>query len=217
MPLWELLTVRPGVTALIGGGGKTAMMYALARELTERGTVVCTTTTHILPPTHLPVLERVNRGTLERERCVCAGTPAREGKLAAPVQSMEELAALADYVLVEADGSRGLPVKAHMAHEPVIPPEREQAVVLVGASAFGRPVREAVHRAEVFCQRTGLSQDELVTPEAAAELLRAEGLGDRVFVNQAESALDAARRLAALLDKPVFAGSLQRGEWMCLS
>ena len=58
MELAELLGVRPGVTALAGGGGKTAMMYTLARELAARGTVVCTTTTHILPPDHLPVLER---------------------------------------------------------------------------------------------------------------------------------------------------------------
>lgn len=57
MELWELLGVRPGVTALIGGGGKTTAMYALARELTKRGTVICTTTTHIAPPVHLPVLD----------------------------------------------------------------------------------------------------------------------------------------------------------------
>ena len=31
--LCELLDIRPGVTALIGGGGKTTLMYHLAREL----------------------------------------------------------------------------------------------------------------------------------------------------------------------------------------
>ena len=56
MELWELLEVRPGITALIGGGGKTSAMYTLARELARRGTVICTTTTHILPPEHMPVL-----------------------------------------------------------------------------------------------------------------------------------------------------------------
>ena len=34
MELQELLGISPGVTALIGGGGKTTMMYALARERT---------------------------------------------------------------------------------------------------------------------------------------------------------------------------------------
>ncbi|MDE7262971.1 MAG: putative selenium-dependent hydroxylase accessory protein YqeC [Oscillospiraceae bacterium] len=217
MELCELLGVRPGVTAFIGGGGKTSMMYTLARELTSRGTVICATTTRIFPPSHLPVLERVDRETLERARCVCAGTPALEGKLAAPAQSMAELAVLADYVLVEADGSRGLPVKAHQSHEPVIPAEAGLTVVLVGASAFGRPVREVVHRMETFCRLTGLSQEAAVTPEAAAALLRAEALGDVVFVNQAETAPAAARQLAEILGQKVFAGSLRRGEWICLS
>ncbi len=219
MRLWELLSVGPGVTALIGGGGKTTMMYTLARELTERGTVVCATTTHIFPPHHLPVLDRVDRGTLERLRCVCVRMPAQENKLSAPVQPIGELAALADYVLVEADGSRGLPVKAHLPHEPVIPSEAGQTVVLMGASAFGRPARETVHRLEVFCRLTGASPDAPVTPEAAAGLLSAEALGDRIFINQAEtgSAQAAAQRLALALEAPVFAGSLQRGEWKCLS
>ena len=83
MELQELLGISPGVTALIGGGGKTTMMYALARELSRRGTVICTTTTHIRPPDHLPVLERVDRAGVERARCVCAGRPTAEGKLTA--------------------------------------------------------------------------------------------------------------------------------------
>ena len=104
MELRELLGIRPGVTALAGGGGKTTMMYTLAGELSACGTVICTTTTHILPPDHLPVLERADRETLERARCICAGRPAAGGKLASPEQSIGELASMADYVLVEADG-----------------------------------------------------------------------------------------------------------------
>ena len=53
--LCELLDIRPGVTALIGGGGKTTLMYHLARELRERGTVAVTTTTKIWPPTGITV------------------------------------------------------------------------------------------------------------------------------------------------------------------
>jgi len=221
MKLKELLGIRPGVTALIGGGGKTTMMYTLARELSESGTVICTTTTRIYPPAHLPVLGRVDRETLARLRSVCVGAsaPGTPCKLSAPAQPIAELAGLAEYVLVEADGSRGLPVKAHRPHEPVIPAEAEQTVVLAGASAFGCPVREAVHRPETFCQLTGVSPDAAITPEMAAALLKAEGIGDKIFVNQVESqaALEAARTMAKMLDRPVYGGSLQRGEWECLS
>lgn len=223
MKLSELLSIRPGVTALIGGGGKTTAMYALARELSEGGRVICCTTTRIFPPDHLPVLTEGSEGplaaALREHGCVCAGTPAAEGKLAAPGLSMARLAALADYVLVEADGSKGLPLKAHLSHEPVIPPEAGQTVLLAGASGFGRPIRAAVHRWERFCSLSGEEPDAPVTAAALAAVLRQEGLGDKLFVNQAETgeALELARALAAALPWPVFAGSLRGGVWECLS
>ena len=44
MELRELLEIGPGLTALIGGGGKTTLMYHLASELRQQGTVlVCVT------------------------------------------------------------------------------------------------------------------------------------------------------------------------------
>ena len=223
MKLWELLGVRPGVTALTGGGGKTTAMYTLARELSVRGTVICTTTTRILPPEHLPVFRAENREALAKalahHPCICAGRPAAEGKLAPPPLTPAELAGLADYVLVEADGSRGLPVKAHLSHEPVIPAEAGLTALLIGASAFGRPVREAVHRWERFCGLTGASPDGPVTAENVSLLIAAEGIGDKIFVNQAEEppALEEARRLAALSPRAVCAGSLRGGNWICLS
>ena len=220
MELFRLLSVRPGVTSLIGGGGKTTALYVLARELRERGTVICTTTTHIFPPAHMDIAEDASAlaAALKRRGCVCAGSRAGE-KLAAPPVPMAALAALADYVLVEADGSRGLPVKAHLPHEPVIPDCAVQTVLLAGASGFGRPIREAVHRPERYCALSGASPGDTATPRNLAAVLAAEGLGDRVFVNQADTAeaLALAGELAALLPWPVCAGSLQGGKWTCLS
>ena len=50
MNISALLEVEKGVTALIGGGGKTTLMYTLAEELRRRGTVLVTTSTHIQRP-----------------------------------------------------------------------------------------------------------------------------------------------------------------------
>lgn len=229
MNLADLLGIRPGVTAVLGGGGKTTFLRTLGEELAGNGArVLLCATAKIFPFDGLLNLERPTeealREALESRRLVCAGTPVPgTGKLTAPAIPMAWLAALADYVLAEADGSAGRPLKAHAPHEPVVPPEANQVIYVVGASGFGRPVREAVHRPEIFQFLTGLGPEAAVTPEAAAEALRTEapawGASIRIFVNQAEdgAALAAAGRLAALLPWPVYAGALQRRSWICLS
>lgn len=224
MRLAQLLEIRPGVTAVLGGGGKTTLLRALGEELAEDGArVLLCATTKIFPFDGLLNLEdpaeEALTEALETRRPVCAGTPVPgTGKLTAPAIPMARLAELADYVLAEADGAAGRPLKAHAPHEPVIPREAGQAVYVVGASGFGRPVREAVHRAERFCALTGLGPETAVTPESVARALLAEApawnLPIRVLVNQAEdgAARAAARRLAELLPWPVLAGSLKGEE-----
>lgn len=223
MELRQLLGVGPGITALIGGGGKTTAMYRLAGELRLAGTVICTTTTHIFPPEHLPVLEDPGRNAIAaalRDRpCLCVGRSGAEGKLGPGTLSPAALAELADYVLVEADGSRGRPCKAHLAHEPVIPAGTCRTVLVVGAAGFGQPIGAAVHRVDRFCALAEAAPGDLVTMELLARVIRREGLGDVVLVNQAETAeaMDCARELAARLEQPVVAGSLHGGEWLCVS
>ena len=229
MELPALLGIRPGVTAVMGSGGKTTLLRTLGEALAAEGRrVLLCATTKLYPFEGLPNLldstEEALAEALERHRLVCAGTPVPgTGKLTAPGIPMARLAILADYVLAEADGSAGRPLKAHAAHEPVIPPEANQIVILVGASGFGWPVQEAVHRPEEFFFATCLGPDDPVTPEAVAELLQTEVSTAwppiRVFVNQVEGedALEDARRLAARLPWPVCAGALKRRMWICLS
>jgi len=220
--LAELLGIKPGVTAIIGSGGKTTAMYTLAEELRALGRVLCTTTTHIFPAEHLPVLRDPGEGELRemlaRFGCVCAGSTAQDGKLGALPYSMDTLCRMADYILVEADGSRGLPGKAHAPHEPVIPSGTGRTLLVVGASAFGRSIREVIHRPEVFCRLTGAKEDELVTPRLLGEVICRETLADVVLINQVESAaaMSAAQELAAMLPCPVVAGSLKGRCWRCL-
>ncbi len=186
MSLSDTLKLHPGVTAVIGSGGKTTLLRVLADELP--GTIILTTSTHILPFTGVPLLtapagEKI-RAALARHRVVCMGTPAAEGKLTAPALPFSVLETLADYVLVEADGSKRRPIKVHAAHEPVIPENTRQTICVVGASGFGRPVREAVHRPELFCARTDARMEDIVTPALAARGILAEKLSQTVFLNQ---------------------------------
>lgn len=153
MKICEQLHITKGITAVIGSGGKTTLLRILAEELS--GTVILTTSTHILPFAGIPLLvtddiEQVRRA-LALHRVICMGTPAAEGKLTAPALPFSVLADAADYVIVEADGSKRLPLKAHASHEPVIPENTHKTVCIVGASGFGKPVEQTVHRPELFC------------------------------------------------------------------
>ena len=127
MQITPLLHVGRGVTAIIGGGGKTTLMETLAGELSKKGKVIITTTTHICRPKQYETLldadEAAVSAALERSGIVCVASQAESGKLCAPWLSMGTLAQLADFVLVEADGAKRLPLKAHASHEPVIPEE----------------------------------------------------------------------------------------------
>ena len=222
MQIAPLLHVGRGVTAIIGGGGKTTLMETLAGELSKKGKVIITTTTHICRPKQYETLldadEAAVSAALERSGIVCVASQAESGKLCAPRLSMGTLVQLADFVLVQADGAKHLPLKAHAAHEPVVPPEANQTILVVGASGFGKPMRESVHRAPIAAQALGVGEDTIVTPKLWAGFLNFEALHTRVLVNQAENEQEqtTARALAAGLHCPVCMAALQKGWIECL-
>lgn len=222
MQLRQTLGIEPGLTAIIGGGGKTTLLYALAREFSQTERVIVCATTHILPPEHLPCLtedsEAEVRAALCKTNCACVGTKSADGKFSAPEIPFAQLLQLADFIFVEADGSKHLPLKAHASHEPVIPPEANQAILVLGVSGLGKPIVRAAHRPALYAQKLGVPENTIVTPELAARLLNLEALHTRVLVNQAETKeeLALARELAGFLSCPVAAGSLQKENVICL-
>lgn len=222
MKLAPLLQIGRGVTAIIGGGGKTTLMEVLAEELSQKGSVILTTTTHIRRPAQYETLtdadEALVSAALSHSRVVCVGEAAEEGKLRAPQLSIETLARLADHVLVEADGSKGLPLKAHASHEPVIPAEAQRVILVVGIDGVGKRISETCHRSALYAQLAGVDEETVVTPQLAARVINAEGYGDRVYINKVESAADyeAAQAMANEFSCPVIAGSLHQGVYVCL-
>ena len=128
---------------------------------------------------------------------------------------------LADRVLVEADGARRLPHKAHAAHEPVVPAESGQTIQVVGASGFGGRVGEVVHRPELMCAAVGCSASDECTPELYASFVATEHAAgvvhaDDIVVNQADdqAGIELAARFASALracgdETPVSAGSVR--------
>ena len=237
--LASALKIEPGITAIIGSGGKSTLLKTLGLELMRAGgRVLLCTTTHMFPVAGVPWDGSSRRldavpwkpGALHVPGCTCeacagmsrgsicqAGVLDPEtGKLSAPAEPLNELAQRFDYVLAEADGSKRLPLKAHAAWEPVIPAATANVVWIVGALGLGKPINEAVHRPELFCERCGCESTDTATPERVAQVLNAElrmlSLNNvRVMLNQVDTLADPTMvdRFEAALDRPIVATSLK--------
>lgn len=283
VPLAEALGIKKGVTAIIGSGGKSSLLKSLSLELSQKGSVLLTTSTHILPFSHcenicfsdenvsisdenisilnenalisnenvsslnkniLTLKEKIllpgkdihseeealeNSKTLLQSKVLslwdksqnpilCLGTLEKNGKLSPFPLPFSAIEQMADFVLVEADGSKRLPGKAHGRNEPEIPKESQRTVLVFGASALHKSISEVIHRVEIFQNffTPSLTPDTLLTKELLLQAFRKENLGDCLFVNQLDclTKKEAGELLLFLqkgLGKMVCGGSLKEG------
>ena len=136
----QLRLPEHAVISVVGAGGKTSLIFAWARELASSGkSVVITTTTHMYRP------ERMEESGI---RIVVSDDPERPDKVTAPpAEILDRLREEADVVLIEADGSRRMPLKWPADREPVIPDYTDITVCVAGLSALGRRTADAIYNA----------------------------------------------------------------------
>lgn len=210
--------------AFVGAGGKTTALFQLARQLQEPVFVTATAhlgawqtqlaDLHIIAQTPAPIEELEHRLT-----GITLVTGAAEADRTLPLDDrlLDWLHAFCGYhsipLLIEADGSRGKPLKAWAEHEPPIPSFVELVVQVVGLTGLGRPLgNEYVHRPELFARLSGLHQGEQITVESLVQVLGHKQGGRKnippgarrvLLLNQADSSAleSSAHRLAqSLLD-----------------
>ncbi|MCX7919091.1 MAG: selenium cofactor biosynthesis protein YqeC [bacterium] len=126
---------KPAVVSIIGTGGKTTLMYRLAKELvTRKHTVITTTTTKIYPPEpeQSPCLIEVSKitadkirfinGLINKERHITltAGRNQEDKLVGFKPSVIDKLVnqLQPDYLLIEADGARGKSLKAYRLENP---------------------------------------------------------------------------------------------------
>jgi probable selenium-dependent hydroxylase accessory protein YqeC len=215
--------VKPGdMISTVGGGGKTSLMFALAKELSAGGKkVITTTTTRIMPPSadespclvadedESRVLSQLKKELARHAHVTAALMTTTEGKLKglAP-ETLEKIRGLglADYIINEADGAARKPVKAPNATEPVVPAGTTLVIAVVGMDALGQRLSpDIAFRPELVSKVTALAPGDKITSETIATLMTDEhGIiqnapaGARIvpFINKAELGSDG--KVAAL-------------------
>jgi probable selenium-dependent hydroxylase accessory protein YqeC len=192
MTLIKAFDIRPGeVISIVGAGGKTTLMFALAREIIKDagGLVITTTTTKIYPPSESDtryVLISPDRGeimdfVLKRGYRYGHITIASEfipstGKLKGIdpelVLTLSKLANVTA-VIVEADGAAKRPLKApDTDFEPVIPENSSLVIAVVGIDALGCVMDDQhVFRSKIAARITGTALGETVSLETIAVLV----------------------------------------------
>ena len=232
-----LLLGQGAVICLVGAGGKTSLMFRLARELAASGDrVLTTTTTKISEQEAIRNASEIVIGSVEallrraggRQTASPGMTAARDGyagKLigfdARDINRLRQ-SGLFDWIIVEADGAARRPLKTPDAHEPVIPDCCDRVVGVAGLTACGKPLSDRwVFRLKLFARLTGLEPGSPITAAAvAASLCRPGGIFKGaprtsrriVFLNQADTPerVQAGRHIGAGIARQCQQAAIQR-------
>jgi probable selenium-dependent hydroxylase accessory protein YqeC len=187
--LTESLDLRAReVISLVGAGGKTTLMFRLAKELHQAGKkVVTATTTKIMEPSPeetpclfvhsdeeklkqlaLQHLDPFGHVTLAREKLESRKLKGISPDLVNLLWYSPEI----DMMIIEADGAAGRPAKAPREWEPVIPSHTTLVIGLLGVEGVGKELNEQnFFQAERISELTRTPMGGKMTCEGMALLM----------------------------------------------
>ncbi|MBW6408731.1 selenium cofactor biosynthesis protein YqeC [Clostridium weizhouense] len=177
------------IISFVGGGGKTSLIYQLGDELSKLGKkVIITTTTHMLmPESNVVVTGKKDDITkfLYNENMVTVGLLCDEKKSnvrdielkkikGLSKETAESLIELADFVLVEADGAKRLPLKMPAEHEPVILEGSNLVVGVCGIDSVGKSINEICHRPNLVSKFLNTDEQHIINECDIAQIVLSE-------------------------------------------
>ena len=164
--------------ALVGGGGKTTLLFALGGRLPAR--TLLTTTTRMGRdrtggfPCLIDPSDAELAAAFDNDGAVLAWKSIDDRKaLGFGTSNVDRWFSVgaADHIVVEADGARRRPFTAPAPWEPPIPPASTHVVACIGADALGYVIADRLHRPLRVAAAARCSPYERLTPERAAEAL----------------------------------------------
>ncbi len=213
------------IIAVVGSGGKTTLIKKLASRYRSEGkNVLITTNTHMFIEEDTLLTDDADTiiHILKETGYAMAGIPDGEKIKPLSKETFDAVCACADVVLVEADGSRRLPLKYPNATEPVIPENTEEVIVVCGLNAIGQKAKDSCHRLELVKECLGIDDNTVITPAHIQKLvmegylkpLRAAYPKVKISVGPRHDGSLYQRAIASLLQSEQDVSILRR-EWFC--
>ena len=205
---------QPELVAFTGGGGKTTLMLALAQQLQVK--VLLTTTTRMFAAQieaaestlqavtcRYPDLDPLDDMDTAPDITIIVGPIKGDKVTGVPLDLPQQLLARPDIdtVLVEADGSKMLPVKAPAAHEPALPVGVTLVVPVVGMNGLDGRIEDVAHRPELVARLLDKQETDRLTIDDIACLLSHKEAGLK--------GVPAAARVIPVINKVETPGQLQ--------
>lgn len=162
------------IIAVVGSGGKTTRIKRLAEQYCNQGkTVLITTSTHMFIEEATLLTDDASTIilALKEKGCVMAGIPEGGKMKALSQETFEAVCSCADVVLVEADGSKRMPLKYPNASEPVIPENTDAIIVVCGLNAIGQKAKDVCHRLELVKACLGIEDETIITASHVQRLV----------------------------------------------
>lgn len=162
------------IRAIVGAGGKTSLIKQYVKEYLAAGQkVFVTASTHMFIEDDTLLTDDAEEiiRVLDEKHYVMAGI--RQGEKIGPLswETYEKVCQHADMVLIEADGSKHMPLKFPNDCEPVIYENVNEIVVVCGLHALNQKAGEAVQRLELAKKYLPITENTRITPFWIHELV----------------------------------------------
>jgi probable selenium-dependent hydroxylase accessory protein YqeC len=186
--LSDALSISGGdLVSVVGAGGKTTLMYALARDLSSSGVpTLVTTTTKILYPdrsqTNSVILGAEIEATIAgiaqdfaQNRLVVAGQKEIDSKIIGYSASFVDRLhseSTERTIIAESDGAKGKSLKVPRRDEPPLAMSTTVYIVVVGADCLGKPLSsDAIFNPEMVASVAGVGMDSTVDEQVVLKAI----------------------------------------------
>jgi|GEM_PF-6564889 len=137
---------KKSVVSIIGAGGKTSLVFALAEEISHSLSVLVTTSTHMYCEKGFVTTGKSEDiiKAADKQRYVCAGIlNEKSGKISTLEKAeLEKCMDFFDVTIAEADGARHMKIKYPRENEPTPVLNTTDTILVMNISAIGEKLQD---------------------------------------------------------------------------